>query len=191
MFAVDDVLVSDTLVTARFRCDLGACKGACCVIGDRGAPLLAKERADMEAAAEALQDELSPAAQATLAEQGPWEEVEPGRYATSCVGDGECVFVVYEGEVALCGIQRARMEGRLDVEKPVSCALFPIRVRDLGELWALNLEPIAECAPGEKRGVAEGLGLVEFLRGPLTRRFGEAFTAELIAAVKRQRVNQD
>ncbi|MCB9742661.1 MAG: DUF3109 family protein [Alphaproteobacteria bacterium] len=186
MFAVDDVLISDTLVEARFSCDLGACRGACCVIGDRGAPLLAQERADMERAAEALAPSLRPEAQAVLAERGAWEEVEPGRYATTCVGDAECVFVVYERGVALCAIQRARQAGQLEVEKPVSCALFPIRVRDLGELWALNLEPIAECAPGHAQGEAEGLNVVEFLQGPLTRRFGEAFTAALLAEIRRQ-----
>ena len=121
-----------------------------------------------------------------LAERGAWEEVEPGRYATTCVGDAECVFVVYERGVALCAIQRARQAGQLEVEKPVSCALFPIRVRDLGELWALNLEPIAECAPGHAQGEAEGLNVVEFLQGPLTRRFGEAFTAALLAEIRRQ-----
>ena len=39
MFAIDDTLISDDLLEAPFACNLGACRGACCVQGDSGAPL--------------------------------------------------------------------------------------------------------------------------------------------------------
>ena len=39
MFAVDHVLVSDALLDAPFACNLGACLGGCCIVGDSGAPL--------------------------------------------------------------------------------------------------------------------------------------------------------
>src|SRR5579862_7493418 len=39
MIVIDDKTVSDDVVEQQFVCDLNACKGACCVEGDFGAPL--------------------------------------------------------------------------------------------------------------------------------------------------------
>ncbi|MFC2491031.1 MAG: DUF3109 family protein, partial [Prevotella sp.] len=36
---VGNVLISSDLITERFCCDLDACKGACCIEGDAGAPV--------------------------------------------------------------------------------------------------------------------------------------------------------
>ena len=36
-------LISEDLFEKRFVCDLNACKGACCVEGESGAPLLKEE----------------------------------------------------------------------------------------------------------------------------------------------------
>jgi hypothetical protein len=43
VIAIDDVLLSDDIVTKQFVCDLEACKGACCWEGEWGAPLLEEE----------------------------------------------------------------------------------------------------------------------------------------------------
>ena len=39
MIAIDKTLISEDLLDKKFVCDLNACKGACCVAGDSGAPL--------------------------------------------------------------------------------------------------------------------------------------------------------
>ena len=39
MISIDDILVSDEILTEYFACDYEVCKGACCVIGESGAPL--------------------------------------------------------------------------------------------------------------------------------------------------------
>ena len=39
MIQIDDCIVSADILTEFFACDYGVCKGACCVIGDSGAPL--------------------------------------------------------------------------------------------------------------------------------------------------------
>ena len=39
MFQLGKTLVSETLFEQAFTCDLTACKGACCVEGEAGAPL--------------------------------------------------------------------------------------------------------------------------------------------------------
>ena len=53
MIQIDNALLSDDLFSERFVCDLGACKGACCVEGESGAPLESEEIDILE---EALED---------------------------------------------------------------------------------------------------------------------------------------
>ena len=43
MIAIDDVLIANDVVEKKFVCNLNACKGACCWVGDYGAPVLPKE----------------------------------------------------------------------------------------------------------------------------------------------------
>lgn len=43
MIPIDNTIVSDNLAEIKFVCDLKKCKGACCVEGDFGAPLLEEE----------------------------------------------------------------------------------------------------------------------------------------------------
>ena len=43
MIQVDDKIISFDVFEKQFVCDLSACKGACCVEGDAGAPLTDKE----------------------------------------------------------------------------------------------------------------------------------------------------
>lgn len=172
MFAVDDILVSDAVLDAPFACNLGACHGACCVHGASGAPLEPEERVQLEMALPVVERELRPEARATIARDGVWTEEAPGQYATTCVDDAECVFVVYEGKVAKCALQRAHFAGRLAFEKPISCHLFPIRIEEWAGTTVLNYEQIDLCRPAVTTGRRGGVQLVDFLRAPLTRRFG-------------------
>ena len=43
MIQVEDKIISLDVFEKHFVCDLKACKGACCVEGDAGAPLLDEE----------------------------------------------------------------------------------------------------------------------------------------------------
>lgn len=188
MFVVDDILVSDEIPGARFACDLGACRGACCVQGDAGAPLEADERAVLEAVLPIVRDDLRPEALDVIAAHGVWEETDPGQYATTCVDGGACVFVTYENGIAQCAIQRAYRAGRVDFEKPISCHLYPIRVQSYGEFDALNYEQIPLCDPARRNGQCSGVSLVDFVRAPLVRKYGEAWYEKFRAACAARRV---
>jgi len=118
---------------------------------------------------------LSPEALRTIDEKGVWEEIEPEHYVTTCVDNAECVFVMYEGPVAKCAIQKAYQEGRVDFPKPISCHLYPIRVQRYGDIEVLNYEQIALCDPGRKYGAQCGVDLADYLREPLIRKYGEAW----------------
>lgn len=169
------VLVSDDLVDAPFCCNLSACHGACCVQGDSGAPLEADERSELEAILPAVRPYLRPEALQVIETDGVWEEVGKGEYATSCVDGAECVFVTYDGPVAKCAIQKAHAQGRIDFPKPISCHLFPVRVERLGDVDALNYEHVALCLPAQGMGRRMGVTLSEFLREPLTRKYGNSW----------------
>lgn len=172
MFAVNDILISDAVLDAPFACHLGRCLGGCCVHGDRGAPLEPDERAELERALPVVAKDLRPEALEAIEGQGVWVEEEPGRYGTACVDGRECVFVVYEGKVAMCALQQAYHAGRLDFEKPISCHLFPIRIEEYGGTEVLNYEQVDLCAPAVVRGRRRGVQLYDFLRDPLTRKYG-------------------
>ena len=177
MFAVDDILISDAVLDAPFACNLGACRGACCVQGEGGAPLEPGERAALEAALPAVRGQLRPEALAVIDADGVWEEDGSGGYATTCVDGAECVFVTYDGPVAKCALQKAYQAGRLDFPKPVSCHLYPLRVERVGTVRVINYEQIDVCAPARRHGRRRGIQLIDLLREPLQRAFGAAWYA--------------
>lgn len=188
MFAVGNVLVTDELLDAPFACHLGVCKGGCCVQGDSGAPLDPDERQELENVLPQVKKYLRPEALAIIEKEGVWEEIEPERYATTCVGNAECVFVTYEGSVAKCAIEKAYFEGKVSFRKPVSCHLYPLRAERFGDVEALNYEQIPLCKPAIKNGAQQNVQLLDFLREPLERKYGEAWYKQfrLACAERRQ-----
>lgn len=175
MFAVDDVLVSDDLLNAPFSCHLSACRGACCVQGESGAPLVSDERDVLEDLLPVVRKYLRPEAVEVIEKKGVWEQVGREEFATTCVGGAECVFVSYDGPVAQCAIQLAYQDGQTNFPKPISCHLFPVRVEKLGEHDALNYERVALCKSAVRKGRRESTELIDFLKAPLTRKYGAAW----------------
>ena len=191
MFAVDHVLVSDALLDAPFACHLGSCLGACCVHGDRGAPLEPDERAELDAVLPVVWDRLRPAARARIAEHGTWEGSDADGYGTQTVRGRECVFVTYERGVATCAIQAAHRAGKVAWEKPISCHLYPIRAETYGHgddaIEVLNYERIDDCAPAVGHGRRTGVQLGDFLAVPLARKYGAAWAERFKRALAQRR----
>jgi hypothetical protein len=187
MFIVDNVLITDDLVEAAFCCNLGACHGACCVQGTSGAPLTVDELQEVEDVLPIIRNRLRPEALKVIEEKGVWEELGDDYYVTTCVGEAECVFVRYDGRVAKCSIQEAYHEGKTSFEKPISCHLYPIRVEQLGEYETLNYEQIDICKPAIPHGKRIGIGLAEFLEGPLVRKYGKGWYDQFMIMVLERR----
>jgi hypothetical protein len=104
---------------------------------------------------------------------------------TSIINGRECVFTYFDADgTCKCSIERAWREGRIRVQKPVSCHLYPIRLQKLGEYTALNYNRWSICKPAVKLGRSEGVKIYEFLREPLIRRFGEEWYNEVCEAAK-------
>jgi len=188
---VGDVLVSPSIFTERFCCDLDACKGACCIEGDAGAPVTLDEIGAMEDGLDAVWTELSASAQAVIDRQGVAYSDAEGDLVTSIVNGKDCVFTCYRDlsdfadghtirNCCLCAFERAYREGRTSWCKPISCALYPIREKQFtGGVVALNYHQWDICRAAVKKGRELDLPLYVFLKEPLIRRFGEEWYAEL------------
>lgn len=186
---VGDVLLSSEILTEKFCCDLSVCKGECCVEGDAGAPVTIEEIGEIEDCLDAVWGDLSASAQAVIDKQGVAYTDQEGDLVTSIVRGKDCVFTFYENlegieNCCLCALEKAYRAGRTRFCKPVSCALYPIREKKLGEgLIGLNYNRWRVCKMAIEKGVQEDLPLYKFLRDPLIRRFGEAWYQELLDTV--------
>lgn len=184
MTVIDEIGVDESIPHTQFACDLQRCKGACCTMpGGLGAPLLESEIQEIEKAFPAIQKYLSEKHLTVLEETGFAEKVYDG-FVTPCVDNRACAFVTYDGDVAKCSFEKAYLNGEIQWRKPISCHLFPIRV-DRGRWISLRFESIAECEPALKRGSREQIGLVPFLKEPLTRAFGSQWYEELLKSTIR------
>lgn len=186
---VGDVLLSSEILTEKFCCDLSACKGECCIEGDAGAPVTMEEIGEIEDCLDEVWGDLSASAQAVIDKQGVAYTDQEGDLVTSIVRGKDCVFTFYDDlegieNCCLCALEKAYRTGRTRFCKPVSCALYPIREKKLGEgLVGLNYNRWTVCKMAIAKGEQENLPLYKFLRDPLIRRFGEAWYQELLNTV--------
>ena len=182
---VGGVLISSALLTEYFCCDYEKCKGICCVEGDAGAPVTLDEIAGIEEALDTVWSDLSASAQAVIDKQGVAYNDPDGDLVTSIVRGKDCVFTCYDGDSCLCALEKAYRQGKTGFCKPISCALYPIREKNFGNgVIGLNYNRWDICRDAIKKGKALGLPLYQFLKEPLTRRFGEAWYQELLDTVK-------
>ncbi len=183
MVEIGDTVVSFDLFEQQFCCDLGVCRGQCCVDGDSGAPLEHGERAELERVLPAVWDDLSEAARAVIRRQGVAYVDCQGDLVTSIVDGRECVFSYVDADgVCKCAIEKAYREGRSAFYKPISCHLYPVRLTKYKHFTAVNYHRWNVCACAERNGKSLRLPVYKFLKTPLIRRFGEAWYTELEAA---------
>lgn len=188
MHLIDQILVSDDILTSAFACDLQACHGACCWEGDYGAPLDEEEVETLLAILPAIRGFLSPAGLAVLDDQGTSVHyADLGKQGTPLVDGGPCAYLAIDGQgIAHCGIEKAWEAGVTQFRKPISCHLYPIRV--LGKpdegFEALNYERWDICSAACSKGEKTGTPLYVFAREALIRKYGPSFYDELEAAAQ-------
>lgn len=181
--------MSMDIITERFCCDLAKCKGRCCVEGDAGAPVTLDEMVQIEDNLDAVWGDLSASAQSVIDAQGvAYTDVE-GELVTSIVNGKDCVFTCYQNldtpdgmveNCCLCAYERAYRNGKIKWCKPISCALYPIRVKTLRNgMTALAYNRWDVCRDAVEKGRQLDMPLYRFLREPLINRFGEQWYQEL------------
>lgn len=180
MLQIQNTLVSLDLAERYFCCDLEACKGQCCLDGDAGAPLAEGEAEQIRNILPEIWNDLLPAAQREIEENGvSYTDIE-GDEVTSLVEGTNCVFAtVDENGCWICAIERAFRQGRIQFYKPVSCHLYPVRLKKYDSFTAVNYHRWKICKAAEVLGRAKGIRAYQFLEGPLRRRFGDEWYNEL------------
>ncbi len=156
MIQIANTLLSDDIFEEQFICDLCKCKGECCVAGESGAPLTEEEFEQINAILPDIIDDLPPKAQKLIAAQGIAYTDTDGELVTSIINGEECVFAYFdENGICKCAIDTAYREGRIPVQKPVSCHLYPIRLTDYADFTAVNYHRWSICRPAVKLGRKE------------------------------------
>lgn len=180
MLQIQHTLVSLDLVEKFFVCDLDACLGACCIEGDAGAPLAPGESERIEEVLDVIKPELLPRAVDEI-EAGGVSYTDPdGDLVTQIVDGRDCVFTCYApGGKCLCALERAQREGRIPDVKPISCRLYPVRLKEYDGFTAVNFHKWKICKPAETLGRKLGIRAYEFLKDPLIKKFGEDWYREL------------
>jgi hypothetical protein len=187
---VGNVLVSPDIFTECFCCDISACKGICCVEGNSGAPVTLDEIGEIENSLDVVWHDLAASAQAVIDKQGVAYTDTDGELVTSIVGEKDCVFTCYDGDCCLCALEKNYRNGKTKFCKPISCALYPIREKQLrGGFIGLNYNRWAICRPAVAKGKEIGLPVYKFLKDPLTRRFGAEWYAELLHTADELKLN--
>lgn len=180
MLEIQDKLVTLDLVERFFCCDLDKCLGECCIEGDAGAPVTEEEKIRIEKVLPEIWDDLLPAARKAIEEEGATYVDEEGDLVTQIVDGRNCVFSCYgEDGKCLCAFERAYRDGRIDFYKPVSCHLYPVRIKEYDGFTAVNYHRWKICKCAEVLGRAKGIRVYEFLKEPLIRRFGQEWYDEL------------
>lgn len=178
---IEDILVSEDVVTEFFACDYPVCKGVCCIEGDSGAPLEERELNALERDYPSFSHLMTDKGRKAVSNKGFFEIDRDGDLVTPLSdGSPECAFCHFPGDgFCLCSIER------VGLVKPISCSLYPIRITKLtGGGLALNVHHWDICKPAFEKGRREGIRVYEFLKVPLSERFGEEFWAALDAAAK-------
>lgn len=181
MISIGDTLISEDILEKQFVCDLSACKGACCVEGDAGAPLEAEEVKILADEYEKVKSFLRPEGIKAIEEQGTHviDELD-GEPVTPLVNDAECAYVVFdENGTTLCGIEKAWKEGKTHFRKPVSCHLYPIRVQKYSSFEAVNYHKWKICAAACTLGESLKVSVYKFTKDALIRKYGSEWYSDL------------
>lgn len=185
MFQLGKTIISEEIIENDFVCNLSACKGACCVDGEAGAPLEEEETEILKEIYPSVKAFLRPEGIRAIEEQGTFVKGDDGEWETPLVNNSECAYVVFSEEgVAKCGIEEAYNAGATLWKKPVSCHLYPVRVKEYSSLTAVNYHKWQICNPACSLGSELQLPVYKFVKEALIRKFGQEWYSELEEVAK-------
>ena len=179
MFQLQKTIVSEEILEKQFVCNLTACKGACCIDGDAGAPLDKEETLILDEIFKNIKPILREEGVKAIEEQGTYIITDKGEYETPLINYADCAYVIYDKNIALCGIEQAYNQGLISYKKPISCHLYPIRVNQYSSFAAVNYHKLYICKDACILSKKLQVSVYKFLKEPLIRKFGEAWYNQL------------
>lgn len=180
MFQIGKTIVSEDVIEKDFVCNLGACKGECCIAGAAGAPVTKEEVTILKDIYPKVKPFLRPEGIAAIEAQGTHIVSDLDELETPLVNGKECAYVTFsENGTAGCGIEEAYNAGAVAWKKPISCHLYPVRVQDYSEFAAVNYHKWPICNDACTLGNELKVPVYKFVKEALIRKFGEHWYAEL------------
>ena len=177
MIAIENALISDEVVQAKFVCDLHKCKGGCCEDGDAGAPLEKEEKQLVDENYKAFEPYMTSEGIAEIKRQGKYVYDKEFGWVTPTIEGKICAYGFRDRQgIIKCAIEQAYRDGKIDWKKPISCHLYPIKITNTKTYTMVNYEPRetlckAACSLGKKLKMP----VYQFLKEPIIRKFGEEF----------------
>ncbi len=180
MFQLGKTIVSEEVIEKDFVCNLSACKGACCIEGEAGAPVTEEETKILEEIYPKVKPFLRPEGIAAIEAQGTFIKTDFDELETPLVDGNECAYVTFKPNgTAGCGIEDAYNAGVVSFQKPISCHLYPVRVQEYSEFSAVNYHKWPICNDACTLGKELKVPVYKFVKVALIRKFGENWYAEL------------
>lgn len=186
MIAIDNILISDEIVEEQFVCDLAKCKGGCCVDGDAGAPLESDELKELNNVYNAVLPYLSKEGRIKIEETGKYVYDREFGWVTPVIANGMCAYgMVDKKGIVKCGIEQAYNDGKITWKKPISCHLFPIRIKKTAKAELVNYEPREDlCSAACLLGKKLKMPVYQFLKEAIIRKYGDNFYEALAATAR-------
>ena len=184
MLRIENYIFSLDILEKKFICDLPLCLGNCCRYGDSGAPLEADEAVTLREIKDIVWPYLRQSGKSAIEEQGTSLKDFEGDIVTPLIDGAECAYTILEKNIFMCGIEKAWSEGKISFRKPLSCHLFPVRMKRFPDFTAVNIEEWSICIAARDRGRREGVYAWEFLKEPLIRAVGKEVYDQLCIAAK-------
>jgi hypothetical protein len=188
MIIIDNKLVSNEILEEQFVCDLNKCKGGCCVDGDAGAPLLDDELDHINEVHEAVLPYLDEENKREIERQGKYVYDKEFGWVTPTISSKVCVYGITDNKgIVKCGIEQAYLDGKVQWKKPISCHLFPIRIKlsKNKQTEYVNYEPREDlCSDACSLGKKLKVPVYVFLKDAITRKYGTEFYEALEASAK-------
>ena len=176
MVEIEDKIISDELFEKKFVCDLQKCKGGCCVEGDSGAPLKSKEIKEIAKNLSIIKSEMSTKGLNAIKNNDFHYLDSDGDKVTKLVDGKECVFVVFDkNNIAKCSIESAYRKNKINFNKPISCHLYPIRIKKYDSFTAVNVDSWHVCKPACECGTELNVPVFKFLKDAIVRSWGLDF----------------
>jgi len=180
MVEIEDKIISDELFEKKFVCDLQKCKGGCCVEGDSGAPLRSKEIKEISKNLSIIKSEMSTKGLNAIKNNDFHYLDSDGDKVTKLVDGKECVFVVFDkNNIAKCSIESAYRKNKINFNKPISCHLYPIRIKKYDSFTAVNVDSWHVCKPACECGTELNVPVFKFLKDAIVRSWGLDFFKHL------------
>jgi hypothetical protein len=195
LIAIDNILISDEVLSEQFVCDLHKCKGGCCEDGDSGAPLTDEELDHLRNMEGEIRPYLTSEGIKVLEKEGLYKYDQEFGWVTPTIAGKMCAYGFRDKQgIIKCGIEQAYLDKKISWKKPISCHLFPIKItrskRQNQEY--VNYEPREDlCQAACKLGKQLKVPVYIFLKEALIRKFGSDFYSALEATAIHKKKGKD